>query len=284
IPLVGSLTFVPFLDDCLLLCYLCTLWTPYPPCPRSASYARIAAAIRRDSQYPAINHPAQRRETAIKRPRSTLVTVLMLVALPVAVVLGITLLVLIVVDGGDEPETLMLPTFSSTALIPARGELQDVPAAAAAGEGEEAPAAEEGAGEAPAEGGPCENPVHLVEAGETLGSIAEGFGLALDDVTAMNQMIDPAFDPNFLSIGQQIVVPVCVLPTPTPAPTPTETPVPTREIPTPGPTATDRPGRAEVEIARVLNPGDVTSEAVEIINRGTSVARLGGWQLVNQDR
>src|SRR5690606_11035056 len=67
-----------------------------------------------------------------------------------------------------------------------------------------------------------------------------------------------------------------------PAPTPTETPVPTREIPTPGPTATDRPGRAEVEIARVLNPGDVTSEAVEIINRGTSVARLGGWQRVNQ--
>jgi hypothetical protein len=218
----------------------------------------------------------------MKRPRSTLVTLLMLVVLPAAVALGITLLVLNIVDGRDEPETLMLPTFSSTALIPARGELQDVPAAATTGEGEEAPAAEEGAGEAPAEGGPCENPVHLVEAGETLGSIAEGFGLALDDVTAMNQMIDPAFDPNFLSIGQQIVVPVCGLPTPTPAPTPTETPVPTREIPTPGPTATDRPGRAEVEIARVLNPGDVTSEAVEIINRGTSVARLGGWQLVNQ--
>ena len=42
--------------------------------------------------------------------------------------------------------------------------------------------------------------------GETLGGIAEQYGMTLEDVVLINQMQDPAFDPDFLSIGQQIVI------------------------------------------------------------------------------
>ena len=32
----------------------------------------------------------------------------------------------------------------------------------------------------------------------------------------------------------------------------------------------------------MLSPGEITAEAVEVINRGSSVARLGGWTLYNE--
>ncbi len=216
----------------------------------------------------------------MKRPRSPFFTVLTIVIAPAVVALAVTLLVLNIVDARKEPSTILLPTLSGTALIPPRGGVAEAATGGDGGEtGADIPIGDESGGEAAPSA--CENPLHIVAAGETLGHIAEQYGLSLDEVTQMNQMLNPAFDPNFLSIGQQITVPTCGVPMPTPTATPTITPVPTRVVPTPGPTATEQPGRAIVKVARVLNPGDVTSEAVEIINEGTSVARLGGWQLLN---
>ncbi|NDJ54278.1 MAG: LysM peptidoglycan-binding domain-containing protein, partial [Chloroflexi bacterium] len=112
-------------------------------------------------------------------------------------------------------------------------------------------------------------------------SIAEEYGLTIRDIVEMNLLIDPEFNRDFLQVGQQLVIPICGIPTPTPTLEPTATQVPTREIPTPIPTATDPPaGTVTIRVARVLNPGDVTSEAVEIVNVGSPV-ELEGWTLEN---
>lgn len=200
-------------------------------------------------------------------------SILLLIVLPAVVSLAVTLLVLYLWDRQQEPEVIMLPTYSSTALIPPRTTLP-------AGASEEVAAATT----SEAEGAPpaCENPVHSVASGETLSQIAEQYGISMEEITALNVMIDPTFNPNLLSIGQQIVIPLCGVPTPTPSPTPTITPVSPRTVPEPIATATPLPpGVVRVQVVRVLNVGDVTSEAVEILNEGTSVARLEGWRLVN---
>jgi LysM repeat protein len=215
----------------------------------------------------------------MKRQRSALTLIL----IPAAVSLAVTLLVLWIWNR-QQPEYIevVLPTFSGTAQIEPRATLPDI--------AQESPAEEEAGGE-PAEEDEvvptikpgCENPVHVVASGETLGNIAEQYDVSIEDVATLNLMLDPEFSIDFLSIDQEIVIPVCGIPTATPSVTPTGTPVPTRNIPTPNPTATDPPeGVIMVEVARVLNPGDVTSEAVEVINLGTSVARLGGWSLVSE--
>ena len=46
-------------------------------------------------------------------------------------------------------------------------------------------------------------PIYIVQAGDTLSFIASRFNLAVNDLIAAN----PAIDPNFLSQGQQIVIP-----------------------------------------------------------------------------
>jgi hypothetical protein len=215
----------------------------------------------------------------MQRPKSLLSSVLVLILVPAVVALGVTLFVLNRWDRQQEPDYVMLPTHSGTALIPERTTQE---ANAAEGEAEGASVGEPAGEEAEGAAG-CENPVHVIAAGETLSNLAEQYDIAMDDIITMNEMLDPQFNANFLSIGQEVVIPACGIPTPTPSATPTETQVPTRNVPTPNPTGTEPPGGVvEVEVARVLNPGEVTTEAVEIINRGTSVARLGGWEFVNE--
>ena len=129
----------------------------------------------------------------------------------------------------------------------------------------------------------CENPVHVVASGETLGAIAEQYGISIDDLVTMNQMLDTTFDPDFLAVRQELTIPVCGVPSPTPTGEPTGTSVPTRNVPTPIPTTTDSPaGSINVSIVRVLYPGDVTREAIEIVNEGSPVD-LDGWRLTNDD-
>lgn len=205
-------------------------------------------------------------------------SILVLILVPAVVSLAVTLLVLSLWSRQQAPNYITLPTTSGTALIPPR-------TTQAEGEGEVGSQAAEGeaGGEESGSEGACENPVHSVASGESLSIISEQYDISIDDIIAVNTMIDPAFNPSLLSIGQQIVIPVCGVPTPTPAPTMTSTIVPTRNVPAPIPTATELPpGVVRVQVARVLNPGDVTNEAVEILNEGTSVARLEGWTMVNE--
>jgi LysM repeat protein len=144
---------------------------------------------------------------------------------------------------------------------------------------EESPAAND-ATSAPTEpvtGSDCENPVHTVEGGQVLGSIAEQYSVSVDDLITLNQMLDPAFDPNFLFIGQELVVPICGIPTATPTGIPPNTAVPTRNVPTPINTATNPPaGAIAITITAIRNAGDITSEALEIVNQGSPVD-LEGW-------
>lgn len=218
----------------------------------------------------------------MKSQRTLLSYIVTLVIVPAVVSLGVTLLILSLWNRQQEPDVVMLPTASGTSM-PVVEDGEDSPAASAGAGGEGADEGEPGE-DAPAAEGPCEDLNHVVLGGETLGAIAEQYGIAMEDVILYNQMLDPEFDENFLSIGQQITIPMCGVPTPTPTEPPTQTPVPTRVVPTPNPTSTQPPdGRVAVEIARVLSPGSVASEAVELINRGTSVARLGDWELINQE-
>lgn len=214
----------------------------------------------------------------MRRQRSVLLTVLILVVVPAVVAVGLTLLVLNIYDSRQEPEALVLPTTSGTAMVDALGDADLIPGAE--GEDSQTPG-EEGDGSVTTADG-CENPIHVVAGGDTLGGIAEQYGMTIEDLTITNQNVDSEFDANFLSIGQEIVIPQCGVPTPIPTATPTETPVPTRKVPTPYPTGTEPAGgRIEVEIARVVSAGDVANEALEVINQGTAVARLDEWTIVN---
>jgi hypothetical protein len=208
-------------------------------------------------------------------------SVLVLIVVPAVVSLAVTVLVLTLWDRQQGPEYIMLPTHSGTAQIPPRETRPPAEASA----GEEAAPAETGGEEelVPTIEPGCENPVHTVVGGDTLSVIAEQYGVTVEEITAMNLYVDRDFNPNILSIDQELVIPVCGIPTPTPTGEPTNTTVPTRNIPTPLATGTEPPpGQVVVEIARVLSPGEITAEAVEVINRGSSVARLDGWTLYNE--
>jgi hypothetical protein len=126
----------------------------------------------------------------------------------------------------------------------------------------------------------CENPIHIVDSGEVLGTIYEQYeDIDFDELIVINELADPDFDPNLLYVGQELIIPVCGIPTPTPTSPPPDTAVPTRNIPSPIPTATNPPpGAIKVVIARVRNAGDITSEAVEIVNQGSPVD-LQGWTM-----
>lgn len=203
-------------------------------------------------------------------------TILVVILVPAVVSLLVTLLILTVWDKQQaaQPKTVYLPTHSGTALIPPRATRP--PVSPQPGGDANTPAPEQIVPTAS-----CENPVHLVASGETLGVIATQYNVTIDDLITMNQMVDPTFNADFLSVGQPVTVPVCGIPTPTPTGAPIDTPIPTRNVPEPIPTTTEQPtGSVDVRIERVLYPGDVTREAVEIINRGTPVD-LDGWSLDN---
>jgi LysM repeat protein len=114
--------------------------------------------------------------------------------------------------------------------------------------------------------------VHTVQAGETLGAIAQLYGISVDDLMLANNLTDP----NVLDVGQRLVIPTGGFePTAAPAP-PTEAlaTVPPLSTATPNPNA---PPPA-LSIREVQAPGVLDSEAVVIANGGGPVD-LTGWTL-----
>lgn len=158
----------------------------------------------------------------------------------------------------DTAETLLVPTVTTTAP-------PVVATAAAIAQNTDTPA--------PSQDEPL---VHVVKAGDTLGNISRSYDVPMEDIVAANDIVDP----NTLAVGQQLVIPVGGLPTDTPAPT--DTPPPATP-PTPLSTEPPQQGELVVEIANVIGIAQLSEEAVQILNSGSSQIALLDWQLHDED-
>ena len=139
----------------------------------------------------------------------------------------------------------------------------------------------EGSGEvaAPAAEEADEPPVHIVQAGDTLGKISELYQVPVDDIAQANDIANI----NTIAVGQQLIIPVSGLATDTPEGE-TETAAPTPELPpTPLPTEPPAQGTAIVEISEVIGVGELADEAVRITNAGTRPVALQEWQLLDEE-
>jgi LysM repeat protein len=111
--------------------------------------------------------------------------------------------------------------------------------------------------------------LHTVQSGETLGAIAERYGVTVEDILLANNLTDP----NVLAVGQQLLIPIGGF-----NPTPTLTPE--VMVPTPLPTATRDPNLAppNLTIREVKTAGVLETEVVVLVNSGGPVD-LVGWSL-----
>lgn len=119
--------------------------------------------------------------------------------------------------------------------------------------------------------------IHIVKGGETLGSISQFYEVDIEDIMTVNGISNP----NLLSVGQELQIPIGGIPTPTPPPT--ETPAPA-QIPSPLPTEEiSGSGELIVEITAVTGSGRLSEEAVQITNKGGQPIALLDWQLADAD-
>ena len=119
--------------------------------------------------------------------------------------------------------------------------------------------------------------IHIVESGDTLGSIALNYDLSIEELMESNGLTNP----DVLSVGQALVIAVGGLP----EATATAEPLGANPVDlTPIPTATDAPssGLPNLAIRAVDDPGLLASEQVVIVNLGGAV-QLGGWVLFAAD-
>ncbi len=126
---------------------------------------------------------------------------------------------------------------------------------------------------APPTAAPTEEPVlHIVKSGETLGTIAEAYAVSMDDIVTVNNIVNP----NVLSVGTELIIPVGGIPTSTPEPTA----VPTSSAPpTPIPTEPPAMGEAQVVIQEAVGVGDLENETLVIANEGERQIQLANWRL-----
>ncbi len=119
--------------------------------------------------------------------------------------------------------------------------------------------------------------VHIVSAGDTLGIIAGIYDVTVEDIMEANGLTNP----NILSVGQELVIPLDGLPVEEEAVE--ETAVPEENVlPTPIPTAAIPEGDdIVVEITAVIGVGQLENEAVQIRNTGTDPVALLGWKLAD---
>lgn len=142
--------------------------------------------------------------------------------------------------------------------------------------GAELPAAAGGAtSEASTEDAAADGPtVYVVQAGDTLGKISEFFDVPQVDIMEANEISNP----NILSVGEELIIPIGGLPTPVP----TETAVATVNVPpTPIPTLIPDAGQVQIEITEVVGAGSLADEAVTIANLGSRPVGLQGWSVAD---
>ncbi len=125
---------------------------------------------------------------------------------------------------------------------------------------------------------PNEPLVYVVQAGDTLGSIATEFDVPLQDIMTANGLTNP----NIINAGQSLIIPIGGLAPPTePPPAATELP-PTQAI-LPTVTAEFVQGEINVVIAGVTGAGNLPAEAVFMRNTGSQAVALQGWTLSDQE-
>jgi LysM repeat protein len=135
--------------------------------------------------------------------------------------------------------------------------------------------------------------LYTIQEGDTLGAIAQTYGVSIEDLIAANGLADP----DVLDIGQTLIIPVAASPAPTVVPSiasPTPTVAPSIEVeasstppaavslPTSLPTLTPS-GPPLIEVGQVLGSGDVAAEVVVVRNRGGAI-NLEGWTLSDAER
>jgi LysM repeat protein len=113
-----------------------------------------------------------------------------------------------------------------------------------------------------------------VQFGDTLGIIAQKFDIPIEELMEVNQLDDP----NSISVGLIVYIPVTPQVLPTHTPSPTKTPNPLITSGTPAPTQ-----EAKVVINSVISAGELTSERVFLTRTGDGELNLAGWKLEDED-
>lgn len=121
-----------------------------------------------------------------------------------------------------------------------------------------------------------ELPNYTVQTGDTLGRISTEFDVPVADIMAINGIDDP----NFLQVGQNLIIPIGGLPTSTPPPTETAMPA---LSPTPISVELPQEGEAIIQIGEIVGAGQVEDEAISIVNSGSRPISLLGWRLSDED-
>lgn len=144
---------------------------------------------------------------------------------------------------------------------------------------EEVSAVEEPGSQTSAEPGP---ETHIVQAGDTLGQISLKYDIPVEAIMSANGMDNP----NFLAVGQELLIPEEGAPLPEPGETgdgeEAEAASQEGQLPTPIPTEPAVEGESTLAISEVISPGQVTLEAVQIVNSGSREASLRDWKLTDQ--
>ena len=168
-------------------------------------------------------------------------------------------------DGRDQPvetDTMVLVTVTPTGVPPTIAVEQP-------GQSQEAVAEVETA----VEEGPT---IHVVQSGDSLTALSQRYDVSIQDIADANGMNIN----DFLSVGQELIIPIGGLAEATAVPT--EPPAPDT-IPTPIPTAAPpEQGEAIVEISEVVGVGELTEEAIQIINSGTRQVGLVDWTISDE--
>jgi len=118
--------------------------------------------------------------------------------------------------------------------------------------------------------------IYVAKAGDTLGSVAEAYGVTVDAIMQANGLSDA----NLLSVGQSLVIPVAgyVPPTATPGAEPVVPATSAAEPPRPTVTSDPNQPAASLSITEVHSAGVLAEESVLIRNDGGEVD-LAGWTL-----
>jgi LysM repeat protein len=116
--------------------------------------------------------------------------------------------------------------------------------------------------------------VHVVQSGETLNIIGARYGVTVEDIMQANGLDNP----DFISAGQQLTIPVGGIPEPTVAPT--EAVV---AQPSPIPTEPAATGGGVISVSAVIDPGTLDSEAVQLVNGGAQQQSIQGWKVRDED-